>query len=99
MNFVDTAVEAVEGLLLEFDLDVAIEEQPELCNTDLVLVSAPICGPDTTRLAAFTGLPCSFIAPIRRRMIQAELWTDTEVHCDEWSWRRECCVRNTSGWM
>ena len=84
MNFVDTAVEVVKGLLTELDLNLAIEERPELYNTALVLLSAPICGPDTTRLAAFTGLPCSFIAPVRRRMIQAELWTDTEVLCDQW---------------
>lgn len=84
MNFVYAAGEAVKGLLSELDLDISIQEQPELYNTALVLLSAPICGPDTTHLAAFTGLPCSFIAPIRRRMIQAELWTDTDVRSDEW---------------
>jgi len=42
------------------------------------------CGTDTIRLAAFTGLPCSLIAPIRRRMIQAELWTDNEACLDHY---------------
>jgi hypothetical protein len=84
VNFVHEATEAVRGLLLDFDLELTLEKQPELYNTALVLLSAPICGPDTTRLASFTGLPCSFITPIRRRMIQAELWSDSEVLCDEW---------------
>ena len=82
MNFVNADV--VKDLLLELDLDMTMGDKHEFCNTALVLLSAPVCGPETTRLAAFTGLPCSFIAPIRRRMIQAELWTNTEVRCDEW---------------
>jgi hypothetical protein len=84
VNFVHAAREAVKGVLSELDLDIAIQEQPEFYNTALVLLSAPICGPDPARLAKFTGLPYSFIAPIRRRMMQAELWTDAEVHCEEW---------------
>jgi len=71
-------------LLLDLDLDTAIQEQPGFYNTALVLLSAPVCGPSTARLAMFTGLPHSFIVPIRRRMILAELWTETEVHCEEW---------------
>jgi hypothetical protein len=84
VNFVHAAAEAVRDLLLEFNLDLAIGEQPELYNTALVVLSAPFCGPNANNLAAFTGLPSSFIVPIRRRMIQAELWTDTDVHCDGW---------------
>ena len=55
MNFVHAAVEAVKSLLSELDLDMSIQEQPEFYNTALVLLSAPICGPDTTHLAAFRG--------------------------------------------
>ena len=84
VNFAHAAVEAVKSVLAELDLDIAIQEQPEFYNTALVLLSAPICGPDPARLSKFTGLAHSFIAPIRRRMMQAELWTDTEVHCEEW---------------
>jgi len=82
VNFV--TAEVIKDLLSELDLDVSIEERPAFYNTALVLLSAPVCGPDTARLAAFTGLPYSFIAPICRRMIQAELWTHNEVHCDDW---------------
>jgi hypothetical protein len=65
-------------------IDVSIEVRPEFYNTALVLLSATVCGPNPVQLAALTGLPYSFIAPICRRMIQAELWTHNEVHCDDW---------------
>lgn len=82
MNFVNAGV--VKDLLLELDLDISIQEQPDFYNTALVLLSAPICGPDADRLAKFTGLPRAFIALIRLRMIEAELWTSTDIRCDEW---------------
>jgi hypothetical protein len=82
VNFVN--VEEVKDFLSELDLDATNEEEPELYNTALVLLSALVCGPDTGRLAVFTGLACSFVSSIRRRMIQAELWTDTNVCYDEW---------------
>ncbi|HEY7097386.1 MAG TPA: hypothetical protein VH437_11720 [Terriglobales bacterium] len=76
--------EAVKALLLELDLDISIQQQPGFYNTALVLLSAPICGSDTGRLAKFTGLPPSFVAPIRKRMMQAELWTETKACCEGW---------------
>jgi hypothetical protein len=100
VNFVHAAVEAVRSLLSDLDPDISIHEQPEFYTTALVLLSAPFCGPDTTDLAAFTGLPYSFIAPIRRRIIEAELWTDTQTcPATNGSWQTECYVSHVSGWM
>lgn len=82
MNSVDLQV--VKDTLLELDLIIDIEEQPEFYNTALVLLSAVICGPDTRNLAAFTGLSRSFIAPIRRRMLQSDLWTEIEACSGDW---------------
>ena len=49
-----------------------------------MLLSALACGPDTSRLAAFTGLPEDFIVTIRQRMIRAELWIELTICCDHW---------------
>lgn len=82
MNSVE--VQIVKNTLFELDRIISIQEQPEVYRTAVVLLSAVICGPDTTHLMSFTGLPRSLIAPIRRRMIQAELWTELEACCSGW---------------
>ena len=90
-----TNAEVVKELLSELGVDRSIEDQPKFYDAALVLLSAPICGTDTTRLAAFTGLPCSFIAPIRRRMIQAELW----ACLDQYFVAEGLLCADVSGWM
>ena len=78
-------LEFVKATLLELDPSLeGSEEEGESYNTALVLVSALVCGPCTTRLAEFTKLPPEFVATIRQRMIQAELWTELAACCDHW---------------
>lgn len=82
MNSID--LQFVKDTLLDLDPSLDGSETDEVYNTALVVLSALSCGPDVTRLAAFTGLPEAFVAAIRPRMIRAELWTDVSVSCDHW---------------
>jgi hypothetical protein len=74
----------VKDTLLDLDPSLADSAPDRTYNTALVVLSALTCGPDITRLAAFTGLPEAFVAAIRDRMIRAELWTEISVSCDHW---------------
>jgi hypothetical protein len=58
----------VKDTLLDLDPSLDGSETDEMYNTALVVLSAVSCGPDVTRLAAFTGLPEAFVAAIRPRM-------------------------------
>ena len=79
-----TDLRLVKETLLELDASLAGTEEDESYKTALVLLSALACAPDTTRLAEFTQLPREFVAPIRQRMIRAQLWTESDACCDHW---------------
>lgn len=74
----------VKDTLLEMDPSLRDTEPDDSYDTALVLLSALAKGTDSSRLAAFTGLPLEFVAAIRQRMIRAELWTEVAVCCDHW---------------
>jgi hypothetical protein len=74
----------VKDTLSELDPTLDHDKRNASYNTALVLLSALVCGPNTGRLAAFTELRTDFVDAIRQRMIQAELWTDSDVLCDHW---------------
>jgi hypothetical protein len=73
-------LEFVKETLLEIDPSLNGAEETESYKTALVLLSAMFLGPDTKRLEEFTQLSRTFIAPIRDRMIRAELWTESVTH-------------------
>jgi len=50
------------------------------------------------RLAGFTGLPQDFVAAIRVRMVQAELWTELDVFSDHWN-VAEGVFNTTAFWL
>jgi hypothetical protein len=52
----------VKDTLLDLDPSLDGSETDEMYNTALVVLSALSCGPDVTRLAAFTGLPEAFVS-------------------------------------
>lgn len=64
-------------------LNLVRDDEPD-DGTALVIASAMACGPHSERLAEFTQLPVQFVDAIRRRMIDAHLWTETNVNCDHW---------------
>jgi hypothetical protein len=67
------------------ELDPTLEDAEDgSYKTALVLVSALAYGPDSKVLADFTDVPREFVEAIRQRMIQAELWTEIDVHCGHW---------------
>ena len=61
----------VEETLLEIDPSLNGAEETESYKAALVLLSAIVLGPDTTRLVEFTRLSGTFISTIRERMIRA----------------------------
>ena len=79
-----TNLRFVKEMLLKLDPSLASTQEDKSYNTAIVLLSAFACGPDTTRLAEFTHLPREFVAMLRQRMIQAQLWSETDVFCDHW---------------
>jgi hypothetical protein len=74
----------VKDTLREIAPDLNEKDSAGTYNTAQVVVAALHCGPDIERLATFTRLPRPFIATIRRRMIEAELWTDLGVRSGHW---------------
>ena len=90
---------------LQYVKDTLLELDPEVTglraqsyNTALVVLSALTCGPNVQRLAAFTGLSQDFVAAIRARMVQAELWTELDVFSDHWN-VAEGVVNTTAFWL
>jgi len=79
-----TDLRLVKETLLQLDPSLAGTEEDERYKTALLLLSALACAPDTTRLAEFTQLPREFVAPIRQRMIRAQLWTESDGCCNHW---------------
>jgi hypothetical protein len=75
-------LELINEALTELDPTLEHNDEDESYRTALVLVSALAHGPFTKVLADFTHLPREFVEAIRQRMIQAELWTEIDVHCD-----------------
>lgn len=74
----------VRETLLELDPTLRGREEEEAYQAALILLSSLICGSDAGKLAAFTGLPLSFVTAIRQRMITAELWSETTACPDAW---------------
>jgi hypothetical protein len=79
-----TDLKLVKETLLQLDPSLAGTEEDESYKTALLLLSALACAPETTRLAEFTQLPREFVAPIRQRMIRAQLWAESAACCDHW---------------
>jgi len=67
------------------DLDPTLKgrEIDDDYRTAVVLLAA-LKGPDLKTLVEFTGFDRAFIAKIRSRMMDAEIWTDVYVSCDHW---------------
>ena len=74
----------VKDSLAELDLGLDSQQPDDAYRTDLVVVSALARGPDTQCVAKFTELSVEFVEAIRRRMVEAELWTEVDIHCDHW---------------
>jgi hypothetical protein len=74
----------VKEVLAEVDPTFEKSTDDDTYRTALVLFSALFHGTDTEVLARFTSFPREFVETIRQRMIQAELWTETDVLCDHW---------------
>jgi hypothetical protein len=92
-----TSLELVKETLLEIDPSLNGAEETESYKAALVLLSAMFLGPDTTRLAEFTGLSRAFIVTIRERMIRAELWTESMTQYDHW-FVGDCDIRPSCFW-
>jgi len=88
----------VRETLLELDPTLLDPGEEETYQAALILLSSLICGPDASDLAAFTGLPLSLVTTIRRRMITAELWSETTVCLDAW-YREDGGFWDTHFWM
>ena len=74
----------VKEALAELDPTFERSADEDTYRTAVVLFSALVHGSDTEVLAQFTNFPREFVETIRQRMLQAELWTDTDVLCDHW---------------
>ena len=74
----------VKEVLAELDPTFERSADEKSYRTAVVLFSALVHGPDTEVLAQFTKFPREFVETIRQRIIQAELWTETDVLCDHW---------------
>ena len=90
-------LEFVKETLLEIDPSLNGAEETESYKAALVLLSAMFLGPDTTRLVEFTRLSRTFISTIRKRMIRAELWTESATQYDHW-FVGDCEIRPGCFW-
>lgn len=72
----------VKETLIELAPDLRGSEEGEAYQAALILMSSLQCGPGAADFAAFTGLPPSLVAEVRKRMIAAELWSETGVCLD-----------------
>src|SRR4051794_15576450 len=74
----------IREVLLDFEPTLAEEVERETYQTAFVLLAALSCGSDISPLVRFTYLPVNLIATVRHRMIEAELWTESNTFCEHW---------------
>jgi len=74
----------VKETLMVLDPTLWDDGQEEGYQAALILLSSLMCGPRAGDLAAFTRLPLSLVIAIRKRLITAELWSETTVCLDHW---------------
>ena len=77
-------LEHIRDAVTEFDPTLENSTEVDTYRTAVVLFAALVHGPDTKVLTNFTTFAPEFVETIRRRMIQAELWTEIDVACDHW---------------
>ena len=78
------SLEEIKNEVQQLDPVLAQQDERAFRTAVVLLAAAFATGPDTERLARFTGYPESLVAAISQRMRQCGLWTDNEVSTDHW---------------